>query len=147
MPTVRALFARHDLRWTRQREAVYTALRETNRHPTPEQLHHLVCAHDPSISLATVYNTLDALCDADLCRRFAIERGGSSNAHRYDADTQDHAHVETTDGRLLDLPEALDDELQDAIPAELLRRIEHVMGVKLDRVAMRIISLDDSGTG
>ncbi len=142
MPTIRDLFARHDLRCTRQREAVFIALRATKRHPTPEQLHRLVRVSDPSISMATVYNTLDAFCDAGLCRRYACEKG-PTGAFRYDADTQDHAHLETSDGRLLDLPELLDEELQDAIPDELLRRIEFIMGVKIDRVALRLIASDD----
>ena len=148
MTTLRALFASHGLRCTRQREAVYAALKATKKHPTPEQLHTLVTSQEPGISLATVYNTLDARCDAGLCRRFATESGASGgSAYRYDADIEDHAHLETADGRLLDLPESLDDELQDAIPAELLRRIEHATGVKIDRVALRLIESNDRGTG
>ncbi|GAB4548397.1 MAG: hypothetical protein Tsb0013_08910 [Phycisphaerales bacterium] len=144
MPPVRELFALHGLRCTRQREAVYTALRGTKKHPTPEQLHTLVKQTDAAISLATVYNTLDALCDAGLCRRFATESGASgASVYRYDADIEDHAHLETADGRLLDLPQALDDELQDAIPAELLRRIEYATGVKIDRVTLRLIESDE----
>lgn len=145
MPTIRALFTRHGLRCTRQRETIYGALKDTKRHPTPEQLHALVGDADPGISLATVYNTLDALCDAGLCRRYACESG--RNAYRYDADVESHAHLETTDGRLLDLPDALGEELLDAIPAELLWRIEHVMGVDIDRVSLRLIASDDPDTG
>lgn len=141
MPTVRALFMRHGVRCTRQRETIYRALTQTKRHPTPEQLHSLVGDADPGISLATVYNTLDTLCDAGLCRRYACESG--THAYRYDADVESHAHLETTDGRLLDLPDALGEELLDAIPDQLFRRIEHVMGVDIDRVSLRLIAKDE----
>ena len=148
MSSTRDLFASCNLRCTRQREAVYAALKATKKHPTPEQLHALVTELEPGISLATVYNPLDALCDAGLCRRFATESGASGGtAYRYDADIEDHAHLETADGRLLDLPTALDDELQDAIPAELLRRIEHATGVRIDRVALRLIESNDREQG
>lgn len=141
MPNVRSLFARHGLRCTRQRETVYATLRATKRHPTPDQLHALVRIADPGISLATVYNTLDALCEAGLCRRYASQSG--VHAYRYDADIEQHAHLETTDGRLLDLPEFLGDELLDTIPEDLLRRIEQAMGVSVERITLRLIASED----
>ncbi len=137
MPTTRALFQRHGLRCTRQRLTVYEALRATRIHPTTDQLRALVAQRDPSISTATVYNTLDALCEAGLAKRIVPEH--PAHAARYDADIEEHLHIETADGRIIDVPEAAGDALLEAIPEELIRKVEFLTGVSIDRVSMRLI--------
>ncbi|MEO1130562.1 MAG: Fur family transcriptional regulator [Planctomycetota bacterium] len=134
-PDTRRLFADRGLRCTKQRLEIYRALAANRCHPTAEQLHHLVHQSSPGISLATVYNTLEALCAAGLCQKLATT--GSSGA-RYDADVSDHLHVVTCDGEILDVPGDLTQELLQALPSDVLQRIEDRMGVCLRGVSISL---------
>ena len=80
------------LRVTPQRIAVFSALASTTSHPSPERLHHAVCEFMPTISLATIYKTLDALVEAGLVQ----EVSAPSLARRFDARTEPHHHLVCT---------------------------------------------------
>jgi len=135
MVDTRRLFTDHGLRCTKQRLEIYEALAMTKAHPTAEQLHQLVHERSPGISLATVYNTLEALCNAGLCQKL---HGNGTGGARYDADVTDHLHVVSDDGRILDVPEDLTRELMESLPKETLRRIESALGVDLQGVSVEL---------
>ncbi len=78
----------------------------------------------PGMSLATVYNTLEALCGAGLARKIATVDG----AARYDADLSDHAHLMTDDGRVLDVPPDLSRSIRDGLPEDFRGRLERSVG-------------------
>ncbi|MFI4855506.1 MAG: Fur family transcriptional regulator [Phycisphaerales bacterium JB065] len=143
----RRLFADNDLRCTRQRARVYCALESCRSHPTAEELHALVNSGEDSctLSLATVYNTLEALCSAGLCQKI-VPPTGCAAAARYDADLEEHLHVITPDGRLLDVPEPIGRQILDRIPAEDVARLEQEMGVKISRIAFQVFAEADSST-
>ncbi len=124
MPNVRALFCRHNLRCTRQRVGVYRALASTKSHPTAETLHRMVQGAEPGMSLATVYNTLEALCQAGLARKIANVDG----AARFDADLSDHAHFVTDDGRVFDVPPDLSRSIRESLPPDFRGRLERSLG-------------------
>lgn len=136
---VRELFRRHGLRWTRQRELLYAELADGRLdHPTAEELLSAARAKDPGLSLATVYNTLEAFTDSGLCRRLsAIPASGPC---RFDVFTHDHAHVLTNDGHVMDLPEDLSQTLLATVPADLIAQIEKRMGVKIERMSVKFIA-------
>ncbi|MFG0328557.1 MAG: Fur family transcriptional regulator [Phycisphaerales bacterium] len=136
MEEVRKLFAERGLRCTKQRLAIYRALAATRSHPTAEELHDIVQHDARGLSLATVYNTLEALCDAGLCRRLPVTRGSS----RYDADLHPHLHVvDRESGRYIDVPDDLGRELLEQIRPEVLEQIEHRLGVRIDRVSLNLL--------
>lgn len=124
----------HGLRCTRQREIVYGALRASRGHPTAEELLEMVRREDWQISLATVYNTLDALCERGLVRR--MRAGGG--AQRFDAVVEDHAHVELDDGRILDVPAHLDARLRRGVDAQALEELALHLGVEPSRLRVRV---------
>lgn len=133
----RALFAAHGLRCTRQRLVVYDALLATRSHPTAEAIYEAVRHRvgDSGISLATVYNTLETLCQCGLCRKLATPGGPT----RFDAITDEHAHVQTPDGALLDLPADLSCRLLASVrDPELLAEVERRMGVRIDRISVHL---------
>lgn len=136
-PTIRRLFLEHGLRCTRQRVVVYRALSGTNCHPTAEELHARVCP-DFGLSLATVYNALEAFCRSGLCRKLPVSGGGA----RFDADLRDHPHVVTGDGRIMDVPEDLGARLAEAIPTELLQEIGDRVGAPVRRVRVELLCED-----
>ena len=137
----RRLFADHDLRCTKQRTRVYCALEACKSHPTAEELHELVNSGSEAccMSLATVYNTLEALCSAGLCQKI-VSPTGSAAAARYDADIDEHLHVVTPDGRLLDVPEGIGRQLLEGIDPEELAKLEREMGVQISRVALQVFA-------
>ncbi len=135
---IRDLFRTKALRLTRQREVLYRALAETTSHPTAEELYQSVRHVDPGLSLATVYNTLEAFSTSGLCRRLACARG--TGACRYDADLQDHIHVVTSDGHVRDVPVDLGRRILDRLGTELFDEIAARTGVRVDASGVQFVA-------
>src|SRR5271154_2205617 len=75
-------------RFTPQREHVYAVLLQKRDHPTAEEV-FIRAKHDlPEISLATVYNCLDALVECGVVRQVSLERG----AARFCPNMREHCH-------------------------------------------------------
>ncbi len=92
---------------TRQRDAVLQVIREREDHPTANEIFQAARLRLPTISYATVYNSLRYLKEAGLVHE--IKFGDS--ASRYDRETDRHDHAICDDcGRLVDfdLPQAAD---------------------------------------
>lgn len=75
-------------RFTPQRERVYSVLLQKRDHPTAEEVFLRVKHEMPEISLATVYNCLDALVKCGVVRQVTLDRG----AARFCPNMQDHCH-------------------------------------------------------
>jgi Fur family iron response transcriptional regulator len=92
-----------DLRPTRQRLALAELLvgDGRNRHVTAEGLHAAAAGRGAPVSLATVYNTLRAFCDAGLMTEVTVDGSRSY----FDTRVDDHPHYYwEEDGRLTDAP-------------------------------------------
>lgn len=76
------------LRMTRQRREIYRLLIEDRDHPTANEVFRRVQERMPSISLATVYNCLDALVEHDLVNQVNFDREPS----RYCSNRNEHVH-------------------------------------------------------
>jgi len=76
------------LRMTRQRQEVYRLLLEQRDHPTAQDVFLRVKDRLPNISLATVYNTLEALVQHGLVRQVNFDREPS----RFCPNLADHGH-------------------------------------------------------
>ena len=91
------------LRPTRQRVALAALLigDGNDRHVTAESLHAASQDAGEAVSLATVYNTLRAFCDAGLMQEVMVD--GSKSY--FDTRTDDHPHFFwEDDSRLTDAP-------------------------------------------
>lgn len=91
------------LRPTRQRVALAALLigDGRHRHVTAESLYAAVEQSGERVSLATVYNTLRAFCDAGLVQEVTVD--GSKSY--FDTNTHDHPHFYWEDDhRLTDAP-------------------------------------------
>ena len=96
---------------TRQREAVLRVIRESDGHLTATDVFTAAKVKLPTISFATVYNSLRYLKDAGHIAEISFGNGAS----RFDAMTHRHDHALCTDcGALVDI------EME--LPAELVRR-------------------------
>ena len=91
------------LRPTRQRMTLAELLvgDGQNRHVTAESLYDAAKRADEKVSLATVYNTLRAFCDAGLMREITVD--GSKSY--FDTNITDHPHFYWEDtAKLTDAP-------------------------------------------
>ncbi|MBT55681.1 MAG: transcriptional repressor [Mameliella sp.] len=94
---------RSDLRPTRQRVALAALLvgDGKNRHVTAESLFASAKDCGEQVSLATVYNTLKAFCEAGLMQEVTVDGSRSY----FDTNTHDHPHFFWEDqGALTDAP-------------------------------------------
>jgi Fur family peroxide stress response transcriptional regulator len=112
------------LKLTPQRLAIVKELAADPTHPTAQELFERLRPAMPTMSFATVYNTLDALASAGLCAALSLSPGAS----RFDPNMQPHHHaVCDRCGLVRDVPldgaassGALDDASSDGpAPAEL----------------------------
>lgn len=88
------------LRLTAQRRGVLRVLREDCDHPTAEELYFNARGRLPGVSMATVYNTLDALVRCGVVRQLKLDR----TAVRYCPNMSEHAHFYCEDcGRVFDV--------------------------------------------
>jgi Fe2+ or Zn2+ uptake regulation protein len=76
------------LRMTKQRREVYGVLLVDRDHPTANDVFRRMQERMPSISLATVYNCLDALVAHDLVNQVNFDREPS----RYCSNLKEHVH-------------------------------------------------------
>lgn len=91
------------LRPTRQRMTLASLLvgDGENRHVTAESLFDAAAKGDDKVSLATVYNTLRAFCDAGLMREITVDGAKSY----FDTNMSDHPHFYWEDtSKLTDAP-------------------------------------------
>ena len=76
------------LRMTRQRQEVYRTLLQQRNHPTANDVFMRVKDRLPQISLATVYNCLEALVQHGIIRQVNFDRESS----RYCPNLSEHGH-------------------------------------------------------
>ncbi len=80
--------ARSGFRFTPQREQVYAVLLQKRDHPSAEEVFIRAKRLMPAISMATVYNCLEALVRCGLVRQLTLERG----AARFCPNMREHCH-------------------------------------------------------
>jgi Fe2+ or Zn2+ uptake regulation protein len=91
---------RAGLKMTPQRMAIARELDGDETHPTAQELYERLLPAFPTMSFATVYNTLDALAKRGLIRTIRL-----GSAVRFDPNTTAHHHaVCDACGAVLDLP-------------------------------------------
>ena len=92
------------LKLTPQRMAIVRELASDETHPTAQELFDRLRPSLPTMSFATVYNTLGALSSAGLCAALALSPGSG----RFDPNMDPHHHVVCdVCGAVRDLPSAL----------------------------------------
>jgi Fe2+ or Zn2+ uptake regulation protein len=88
------------LKLTPQRMAIVRELASDPTHPTAQELFERLRPEMPTMSFATVYNTLAAFTSAGLCVSRTLTRGSA----RFDPNTAPHDHAVCDDcGRVVDV--------------------------------------------
>jgi Fur family peroxide stress response transcriptional regulator len=112
------------LKITPQRMAVVECLIGDVTHPTANALYERLRERFPSMSVATIYNTLSALDEIGRCRR--LDLGGAS---RFDPNVQphDHALCERCGAmRDIDRPAEPAQPALQALPGFMVERVERI---------------------
>ena len=128
--SVKQLLADHGLKATHQRLVIYRALCTGLQHPSAEQVHEMLREENPSLSLGTVYKTLDTLVQAGLLKRVHSEEG----IMRYDAHVAPHNHLYCTNTN--EIIDYADPELSEIISAYLSKK--HFTNFEVNAVSVQI---------
>lgn len=73
---------------SKKRQAIYEAMKKTDKHPSAEQLYELLKPEYPELSLGTVYRNIGILMDEGLI----VSVGKVGGEERFDAVTNPHSH-------------------------------------------------------
>ncbi len=97
---------------TPQRLAVYEVLSRTKAHPNAETIYNKLQPNYPTMSLATVYKTLDILSEIGLVQVLNV----GEESFRYDANTESHPHAHCVQcGRVDDIFDVDDSEFMERL--------------------------------
>ena len=128
---IRNKLAENGLKVTPQRIAVYEALLDINDHPNAEMIKDYVSKKNPSISLGTVYKTLEAFVDRGLITRVKTE----NDVMRYDPIIEKHHHL--YDQKTGNIYDYYDDELNQLIINHLNKK--KINNFKVEDIKLNII--------
>ena len=105
------------LRLTGQRRTVTAVLEEAHDHPDVETIHARAAALDPSISVATVYRTLNLFEEAGIVERREF---GDGRARWEDAERDHHDHlIDMQTGAVIEFVDPEIEALQERIAKRL----------------------------
>ncbi len=124
------------LKATQQRMVILGTITASTSHPSAEKVYEQVRVNNPSISLGTVYSTLDTFVDKGLIQKVLAKDG----VKRYDGRLDNHNHIHCVNtNEIIDFE---DQELNDLVLGFLKRKkIEnldirkfslHIQGEKVD---------------
>ncbi len=124
-------------RCTQQRVAVLGHLVQADGHPTADDVFQAVKLLIPSISLATVYKSLETLVTAGLATRLQGDTG--LVPARYEVRGHGHHHLRCLKtGRVDDVPMNFDPELIAKLDPEIESRLRH-QGFKLTGYRLELL--------
>jgi len=116
------------LKVTPQRLAILSFLEGNTSHPSAEEIYRALKPRFPSLSPATVYNTLDALIRAGVLQEVNIDPA----RRRVDPDPEPHTHFLCTRcGRVYDL----------TLPTREISIPEKAMGFCIHRYALNLYGI------
>lgn len=76
-------------RHSRQRQAVYEAVQDSDCHPTADEVFDMVRRRLPRVSLGTVYRNLEVLAEDG----YILRLDATGGQRRYDRTTKNHCHA------------------------------------------------------
>ncbi|HKJ24438.1 MAG TPA: transcriptional repressor [Myxococcota bacterium] len=119
----------HQLKQTKQREAILDAFLDARKHVTSEEMFQRVRKDHPNIGYTTVYRTMKLLCDAGL----AMERHFEDGVTRYEIEHEHHDHLVCTKcGRIIEFEcsmiETAQNEIADRYRFRVLRHRHELYG-------------------
>lgn len=119
---ITAILRERGFKVTPQRLAIYQVLATTKAHPSAEMIFQQLQPIHPTMSLATVYKTIEMLTEVGLVQVLNV----GEDSFRYDANTESHPHIICRRcGRVDDLEKV---DCRDFIDAVRHRTRYHITG-------------------
>jgi len=101
-----------NMRMTRQRAVILEELRNSEAHPSADELYHMVRKRLPRISLGTVYRNLETLAELGEIQKLEL----SGALKRYDGHPFRHYHIRCVQcDKVIDAPIAPLNQLEDEL--------------------------------
>ncbi len=125
---IRALFHRHGLSATHQRQVIYEIAAAPPGHSSPEAIYARVRKKIPGISLATVYKNLRIFIDKGLLGQVSLHNGSL----RVESNPEPHHHLVCV--RCKSIVDLKEEELK---PIRFRRKLPH--GFRAQRVSVDIL--------
>lgn len=114
--TLETRCAQRGLKLTGQRRTVLSVLEESTDHPSVEQVYERARAINPSISMATVYRTLNLLSEFGI----AVAHDFGKNFARYEINEDHHDHlIDIETGKVIEFSDAALEDLKNKIAREM----------------------------
>lgn len=115
---------------TPQRIIIYDALMNEHSHPTAELVYERIKITHPTISLATVYKTLETLVEFQLADKVATVEG----TYRYDGKTEDHHHIVIEEtNEIIDFD---DQQIKELLKAHLAEK--NIQNLEITNISIQI---------
>ncbi len=110
-------------RYSRKREAILSALKETDSHPTAEWLYQTLKPEHQDLSLGTVYRNLTLFREQGVIRSVGVVDGHE----RFDANTENHSHFVCRDCHaVIDIPKvSAGGEIERSVSEQYGFSVEH----------------------
>ena len=118
------------LKATQQRIVILSTLYEHLDHPSSEEVYKHVKKVNPSISVGTVYKTLECLVEAGLIHKVPTSDG----LMRYDGETSAHNHIYITNTN--EIINFKDDSLNKLINSYMDEK--EIKNLKVKKISLRI---------
>ena len=106
----------------KKRDAILTCLRATDTHPSAEDVHRMLQAEHPDISMATVYRNLSLFKEQGIIQSLGTVNG----IERFDANIAPHVHFVCTGC------DAVIDLHQIPVPMSLGTSVEDATGCRIE---------------
>lgn len=104
------------LKMTGQRRVILKVLAEAEDHPSVEDVYDRARGIDPSISIATVYRTLNLLDQLDVVQRHEFNQSFS----RFELNTDHHHHlIDVESGQVVEFQDEELERIKEAIAEKL----------------------------
>lgn len=105
------------LRMTGQRRVIASVLQDSHDHPDVEELYRRASAHDPRISIATVYRTVKLFEESGILDKLEF---GDGRARYEDAEREHHDHlIDLHSGEVIEFVDEEIEALQERMAAKL----------------------------
>lgn len=129
--TVNNILSTANLKVTHQREVILSIVLNCKNHPSTEHVYGLTKKEIPSISLATVYKTLETFADKGIISKTLTIEGQA----RYDPNLDAHGHIYSTNSN--EIIDYVDEEL-NAVISDFFKK-KKVKNFHIKKISLNII--------
>lgn len=127
---VKDIIQQAGLKVTHQRMVILEAVLNMDFHPTVDQIYEHLHPANPSISMGTVYKTMETFVDHGLLARVFTDEASK----RYDPNLKNHGHIYCINTR--EIIDYYDEELNDLITQFFRKR--KVSNLKIKNITLQI---------